>query len=158
MTTTEPLAGELLTDRVVVRAAAPADLDAIVRIDAAAGGLARPEYLKRRLQLSLDGGGIRLALVAEVDGDVAGFLLGAVDYGEFGKTVPSAVIDALGVHPEARGRHAGAALLRQAEMQLRALGIETLRTEVDWSQQELLGFFHHAGFAPAPRIALSKAL
>jgi len=158
VTQTELTSGSLPTDTIVVRSAGEADLDAIVRVDAAAGGISRTQYLYRRLKMALGEGGIRLALVGEVDGSVVGFVLAAVDYGEFGRTVPSAVIDAIGVHPDFRGHHIGAALFRQVEMQLVALGIESVRTEVAWDQVELLGFFRHAGYVPAPRLCLQKTL
>lgn len=158
MSTTELDAGALLTDDVIVRSATLEDLDAIVRVDAAAGGIVRTQYLLRRLTLALQDGGIRLALVGELDGIVVGFVLAAVDYGEFGRAVPSAVIDALSVHPDFRGHQVGAALYRQVEMQLRALGIESVRTEVAWDQEALLGFFRHAGFLPAARLCLQKEL
>ncbi|MCP4872065.1 MAG: GNAT family N-acetyltransferase [Proteobacteria bacterium] len=158
MSSDDMYAGTLLTDEVVVRSATEDDLDAIVKVDAAAGGIVRTQYLFRRLKMALQDGGIRLALVGELDGSVVGFVLAAVDYGEFGRAAPSAVLDALSVHPDFRGHHVAAALFRQVEMQLRALGIETLRTEVAWDQEELMGFFRHAGFLPAARLCLQKEL
>jgi len=37
---------------------------------------------------------------------------------------------------------------------LAGLGVGTLRTEVAWEDALLLGFFHHQGFKPAPRLCL----
>ncbi len=151
------------TDLVDVATLTADDLAAIVRIDAAAVGRPRRAFLEQRLQSALNDGGIRLALAATfvaqrpVEG-LVGFLLGSIHYGEFGLCEPTATIEVVGVDPEARGHHVAAALLAQAEMQLLALGIETLRTEVSWDEFELLGFFRRSGFAPAPRLCLEKTI
>jgi ribosomal protein S18 acetylase RimI-like enzyme len=63
-------------------------------------------------------------------------------------------VDAIGVHPRFRGRHIGRALMRQLRLNLGALRITSLRTEVAWDDFELLGFFKHEGFVPAPRLCL----
>ena len=41
---------------------------------------------------------------------------------------------------------------------LLALGIRTLQTEVAWQSPELIAFFHHEGFALAPRLCLDLDL
>ncbi len=151
-------AGCLETDAVEVSALAADDLDAIVRIDKAITGRSRHGFLERRLGAALRDSNVRVALKARVGGDVVGFVLGAIYYGEFGVPEPSAVVDVIGVHPEFAGRHVGAALFRQLEMQLKALGIDTLRTEVDWTQQGLLHFLEHRGFVPAARLCLEKSI
>jgi ribosomal protein S18 acetylase RimI-like enzyme len=151
-------AGCLETDRVEVSALGAEDLDAIVRIDKAITTRSRRGFLTKRLEAALRDSDVRVALKARVDGQVVGFVLGAIHYGEFGVPEPSAVVDVIGVHPEFAGRHVGAALFRQLEMQLKALGIETLRTEVDWSQQRLLAFLEHRGFVPAARLCLEKRM
>ncbi len=46
----------------------------------------------------------------------------------------------------------------QLEMNLGALGVETVRTEVSWDQLELVQFLAHFGFEPAPRFCLQKKL
>jgi ribosomal protein S18 acetylase RimI-like enzyme len=149
-------AGCLETDAVEVSALLAEDLDAIVRIDKAITGRSRMGFLRHRLDAALRDASVRVALKAHVEGNLVGFVLGAIYYGEFGVPEPSAVVDVIGVHPEFAGRHVGAALFRQLEMQLGALGIDTLRTEVDWSQQGLLHFLEHQGFTPAARLCLEK--
>lgn len=149
-------AGCLDEDAVEISALEPGDLDAIVRIDRAITGRSRRGFLEARLGAALRDSNLRVALKARLDGNIVGFLLGAVHYGEFGVPEPEAVVDVIGVHPEFAGRHVGAALFRQLEMQLRALGIDVLRTEVPWSQQRLLSFLEHRGFVPAARICLEK--
>ena len=158
---TDPLnapPGELPTDAVVVRTLRGDDLDAIVRIDREATGTTRREYYESRVHTALTDSRLQTSLVAELDGQVAGFLITRLYYGEFGQTEPVAVIDSIGVHPGLRGRHVGQALLRQLVMNLRALGVERIETIVDWNQFDLLGFLAAHGFEPAPRICLRRLL
>src|SRR5262249_5451064 len=108
------------------------DLDAIVRIDASATGRPRREYYRDKVEQSLTGSRLRTSLVAELDGLVVGFLMANTYYGEFGQPEPTVVIDSLGVHHDFRGKHVGAALMRQFLMNARALGVSRLRTEVGW--------------------------
>lgn len=151
-------AGELETDRIPVRRLAPGDLDAVVRIDAASTGTTRRDFYRAKLGRALEDSSIQLSLAADLDGMVVGFLIVTFYYGEFGMPETVAVIEAFGVHPEYRGRKVAKALMRQLEMNLGALGVETVRTEVSWEQLELLGFLAHFGFEPAPRFCLQKDL
>ncbi len=57
-----------------------------------------------------------------------------------------------------RGQHVGKALLRQLRLNLSALRVTTLRTEVSWDDFDLLAFFKKEGFAPAQRLCLDCAL
>ncbi len=150
--------GVLDVDSVVVRSLRAADLDAIVRIDERIGGRTRRKYLEVKVAAALEQSGVRISLVAEIEGAVAGFLLGSVFYGEFGRPEPAATVDTLGVDPAFRGRKVGKALVRQLEMNMKALGIEHLETQVAWNQWDLLGFLEAQGFEPAPAICLRRRL
>lgn len=143
---------------VSVRDLRAADLDAMVRIDARIGGRSRREYYQRKLEEATRDTGLRISLAAETEGTFAGFLLARLYYGEFGVPEPLAIVDTIGVDPELRGRHVGAALFSQLETNLRAVGIERIRTEVDWDRFELLGFLAARGFRPAPSLVLEKAI
>ena len=150
--------GTLETDVIPVRTLGGGDLDAITRIDRRIVGRSRREYLARRLAAALRESALCISLAAEEDGHVAGFLMGSLYYGEFGIPEPVAILDTLAVDPDRRHRRIASALLRQLVLNLRALGIERLQTEVDWTQRELLAFFAHAGFRPAPRFCLELRL
>jgi len=136
----------------------PDDLDAIVRIDARIVGRRRDEFFRVKMRQALADTGVAISLVAELDGHVVGFLLARVYYGEFGIAEPVAVLDVFGVHPDFRGRHVGSALVDQLQTNLRGIGIRRLQTEVSWDNPELIAFFQHEGFMPAPRFCLDLDL
>jgi ribosomal protein S18 acetylase RimI-like enzyme len=146
------------TDAVMVRALRPQDLEDVIALDARAAGRRREEYFKLKLKQALSDTGIQISLAAELDGAFAGVLLARVYYGEFGMTEATAVLDTIGVRPELRGRHVGGALLAQLRTNLLGLGIKRLQTEVSWDSLELIAFFHHQGFLPAPRLCLDLDL
>ena len=146
------------TAAVSVRRLRPADLEQVVALDARNTGRRREEFFKVKLAQNLAEAGIEVSLAAEVDGTFAGFLLARVFYGEFGTMHPAAVLDTFEVHPGCRGQGVGRALMDQLRTNLLGLGIPTLQTEVAWDNQQLLSFFHHLGFQPAPRICLVQDL
>lgn len=145
-------------DEVLVRNITPADLEAIVHIDAANAGRVRDRFLKLKLDQAFKDTGIAVSLAAELDGRVVGFLLARVYYGEFGTVEPSAVMDVVGVSPDYQRRHVASALVDQLRMNLLGLGIRTLQTQVRWDNTELIGFFQREGFAVAQRLCLDLDL
>jgi ribosomal protein S18 acetylase RimI-like enzyme len=148
----------LENDEILVRRLMPADLDAVVRLDAKVTGRSRSEYFKLKLKENLAETGIKVSLAAELDGAFVGYLLARVYYGEFGLMEPAAVLDTLGVHPEFQHQGVGAALVRQLCTDLRGLGVGRLQTEVSWEDLDVLAFFTHEGFRPAPRLCLDLEL
>ncbi|MBI5497217.1 MAG: GNAT family N-acetyltransferase [Deltaproteobacteria bacterium] len=148
--------GVLETDQVDVRTLTMQDLDWVVRIDAQHSGRTRKEYYRVKLNEVQSDTGVRVSLAATVKGEHAGFLMARLYYGEFGVPEPVAILDSLGVAKAFAGQHVSKALMRQLEMNLSALGIERLQTQVEWDQVDLIRFFQRAGFKPAPRLCLEK--
>lgn len=147
---------EEAADAALVRLMREADLAAVVTIDAASSGRQRPEYFRSMLQRALIGSGLQISLVAETDGRVSGFLVASLYYGEYGVAEPSASIDAIGVAPERRHHGLATALMRQLLLNLGAIRIDVIRTEVEWDDFDLLAFLHASGFRPARRICLER--
>ncbi len=145
-------------DLVLVRRLQPADLEAIVAIDAASVGRRRERFLAQKVTQALGDTGIAVSLAALLDDHVVGFALARLYYGEFGVVEPAAVLDVFGVHPGYRGRHVAAALIDQLRTNLLGLGIPTLQTEVRWGSPDLVTFFQHEGFTIAPRLCLDLDL
>ncbi|KAA5603547.1 GNAT family N-acetyltransferase [Blastochloris sulfoviridis] len=150
--------GALARDRIPVRSMTEADLPAIIAIDRKLTGTARPVYYQGKLTEMLEESGVRISLVAEVDGVFAGFAMARVDFGEYGRTAPSAVLDTIGVAPEFHQRGVGAALISQLLANLRSLNVETLCTRVEWNALPLIAFFERAGFRPAQRLSFQRRL
>jgi ribosomal protein S18 acetylase RimI-like enzyme len=145
-------------DELPVRSMEERDVGAIVRLDRLITGRDRGAYYRRKAAEALRHAGVRVSLVAEVDGAFAGFLMARVDYGEFGRTEPIAVLDTIGVHPELAGRRLGRALLEQLLRNLGSLRVERVITEIGLDQLDLLAFFARTGFGPSQRLSLEKGI
>jgi len=134
------------------------DFEAVVALDAGLTGRSRREFLARRLQRTLAEPGRYVHMALRQDGRLAGFALARLTGGEFGAGGGSAVLDAFGIAPEARGRGAGRALLAAVMEVLRHKSVRMLRTEVDWADRDLVHFLAGAGFGLAPARALGRAV
>jgi predicted N-acetyltransferase YhbS len=135
-----------------------ADFEDVVRIDRKITGRDRRAYMQHALDEALLESGVRISLAARSDGITAGFIMARADLGDFGRTEPVAVIDALDVAPEFAHHGIGHALLSQLFLNLAALRIERVETVVASGNLSLLGFFYGAGFAPAQRLAFVKTV
>jgi ribosomal protein S18 acetylase RimI-like enzyme len=153
-----PVDDEGSPDHVPVRSLAEKDLPAIIRLDRKITGRDRTAYLGRKAGEVLKQSAIRVSLVAEVDGQLAGFLMARVDFGEFGRTEPTAVLDTIGVDPDRARSRIGRALVEQLLRNLGSLRAERVITEVDWNHLPLLGFLGRTGFDHAQRIAFEKVI
>ena len=149
---------DLEHEDVLIRSLRPEDLEAVVRVDEVHSGLPRVDFFRARIDRSLQESSIHLSLAAEMEGHLVGFVTVTFFQGEFGLPGRSAVVDAIGVHPEYAKHGVGKALLEQLEMNLKALHVEQLRTETSWDDFSMLRFFSSRGFSPAPRISLQKPL
>jgi ribosomal protein S18 acetylase RimI-like enzyme len=145
-------------DRLRVRSMTRDDLPALVAIDRRITGQDRSAYYARKFDEVFGEAGIRMSLVAEIDGHPAGFIMARVDFGEFGHTDPEAVMDTIGVDPRHGREGIASALLSQLFGNLGALRAESLRTEVGWNRFGLLSFLDGAGFHQHRRLALRLAL
>ena len=75
----------LARDEVLVRSLQEGDLGRVVRIDERITDRHRLAYYERKFSEALRESGVRISLVAETDGLVAGFVMARVDYGELGQ-------------------------------------------------------------------------
>jgi ribosomal protein S18 acetylase RimI-like enzyme len=150
--------GPLARDRLPIRTVAADDLRALIAIDRRITGRDRSAYFERKLAEALHESDIRVSLVAEQDGRPVGFIMARVDFGEFGRVEPTAVMDTIGVDPDYRHQRIGRALLSQLLVNLGTLRVERIRTEIDWRDRDLLAFLGHCGFGPAQRLCLDHAV
>jgi ribosomal protein S18 acetylase RimI-like enzyme len=131
-----------------VRRLVPADLDRVVELDARHRGRAVPEYWRRiRDQfLARDRERLRVALGAEIDGELAGFLLGEERAFEFGSE-PCGWIFAIAVDPDRQRSGIASILLAEACRRFREAGLGRVRTMVRRTDVPVLSFFRAHGFA-----------
>jgi predicted N-acetyltransferase YhbS len=136
-------------DGLTVRGVREEDLPALVEIDSMASGATRAEYLRDKARRPLEGEPGAMALVAESEGRVVGLLMGQVFTGEFGSPEAVAIVDF-------QGRGTGRRLMGEFLLRAKKAGATQVRTIVDWSQWDLLGFFRTLGFAPGTGIVLQR--
>jgi ribosomal protein S18 acetylase RimI-like enzyme len=149
---------ELARDRIETCVLGENDLDGVARVDRRLTGRDRRGYLCRTLREALSDSAVRISLTAHVDRSVAGYLMARVDYGDFGRAEPVAVLDTIGVDPLRPRQGIGRALLSQLFVNLHALGVERVETVVAPGNLDLMGFLYRAGFGPSERLSFAKAL
>lgn len=145
------------TGAATLRPLRPDDLDRVVDIDAQNAGRARRVFFEKRLAAALADPDGFIAVAVERDGRADGFAIARIQAGEFGDAQPVAILDVIGVAPDAQGAGLGPLLIDGLDGRLRKRGVHEVRTQVDWSEQRLLGFFAAAGFALAPRTVLERS-
>ncbi len=148
----------LARDAADVRSLERADLDEIVRIDRRIMDRDRSVYIGHVVDEAMHDSAIRVSLAAHQDGSIAGYIMASVDFGDFGRTEPVAVLDTIGVDPGFTGAGVGTALLSQLFVNLEALRVERIATVVERDNFGLLEFFYRAGFGPSQRLGFVKRL
>jgi len=141
-----------------VRPMAPGDLPEIARIDRALTGRDRTDGIRRKLDEAIHESGVRVSLVARIDGAIVGFAMARADHGDFGRTAPTAVLDTIGVDPAYAHRGVGHLLIAELALNGAALFIERLETVVAPRDLALLGFLYDVGFAPSQRLPFVRTL
>ena len=132
------------------------DLPAIVRIDSKISGKNHQAYYNQKFAEVFDQSGIRVSLVAEQDDHVVGFLMARVDFGEFDRIEPAAVLDTIAVDPAYTHHLVGTALLSQLFANLATLRIEVIRSEADADHIDVLRFLQRNGFSNSQRLAFVR--
>ena len=133
------------------------DLEAVISIDKETGGNSRRGYFEKRLVAATDRPADYVYVGLYTKGALQGFAFAKLVNGEFGKPGASASLDAIGVS----GRHShhgqGHKLLEAVQQVLTSKGVQTLTSQVDWSNTGVLGFFADAGFSLSPRLVLTRS-
>lgn len=146
-----------MTSTIEVRSIEAGDVEAAIALDLHATGQSRRGFFQKRLA-SLAARPARFVwLVAVEGGAVCGFVSAHLLDGEYGGRASAAVIDAIATRQDLRGTGVGAALMAALEAELRRRGVAELRSEADWTEQDMVAFFAHAGFQLAPQLVLRRA-
>lgn len=139
----------------VIRPLLQRDLPAVIRIDTIYTGTEQRAYWAQLFRdfLGPSPDRTRVGLAAEIEGELAGFLLGDVRAFEFGSE-PCGWILEVGVDPAYTRHGVASALLGDAVERLRASGVSTIRTMVKRNDVPVLTFFRTNGFAGGPYVQL----
>jgi ribosomal protein S18 acetylase RimI-like enzyme len=135
----------------------PRDFEAVVEIDRRITGRARRLFFEKRLEAALaDSSGFVSVALEDGRGKLIGYSIARVQSGEFGEDRRAAVLDVIGVDPDSRKHRHGTRLLEALTDLVSKRGVDELRTQVDWSDGELIQFFAAAGFLLAPSQVLER--
>lgn len=140
------------------RSLAPADLDAVVAIDARLEGRTRRDYFERRLAHALREPGLHLQFAVDDDAGLAGYVLGRVAEGEFGRVAPAVRLETIGVRPDAKGRNLGGRLVEALVASAVKRGIRELRTTARWNDHSMLRWLDEHGFTLAPNHVVERPI
>jgi len=154
----EETMGRLNPDDIIIRKMSFSDLDAIVAIDERVSHKRRREYYEMKMEHALDKADIVTSLVAEVRGKVVGFIMGNLYVGDFGIPENTATIETIGVDPELQKQGIARGLAEQFISNMKAAGVDTVHTLVEWNEGKLLMFFNSLGFHPAKTLSLEIKL
>ena len=150
--------GRLLSSAARTRPLAPADLDAVVAIDATLVGRTRRAYFERRLNAALRQPKLHLQFAAESNGKLVGHALARVLEGEFGRTQPGLRLEVISVARGAQGRGVGRALHAALEAAARKRGLAELRSAAPWRDTAMLRFLAGTAYAIDSALVLDSAL
>ncbi|ARJ68096.1 GCN5 family acetyltransferase [Magnetospirillum sp. ME-1] len=148
----------LSRDRIPVRSLTEADYPFIVSVDRKVSRRDRSAYYKRKIAEVTKESGVRVSLVAEIDGQFAGFVMARTEFGEFGRAQSTAVLDTIGVDPAYARHSVGRALMSQLLTNLASLGVEKVQTQLAWDSFSLMGFLNRCGFKPSQRLIFQRRL
>jgi ribosomal protein S18 acetylase RimI-like enzyme len=118
----------------------------------------KPTYWRgifdRYVTIDRDGG---FFLVAEIRGEVVGFIVGEIRAWEFGSP-PCGWVFALSVSTEHREIGVGQIMLQEMCQRLKKAGVTTVRTMVDRDNKLTLSFFRSQGLRTGRYVELEKLL
>lgn len=129
------------------------DLDRMVEIDVKVLGEARPEYWEIKLAMAEKHSAVS-SLVAEMDGKVVGFIIGAASGWEYGVPVSMGWIDTVGVDPDYQKKGIAKMLFEEMLANLKKVGVNKVHTYVAWRDWGLLKFFNAMGFQKGNMVSL----
>lgn len=141
-----------------IRAAATSDLDAVVALDEADTGLAKPEYWRDIFARYVESARAnRFFFIAETEAQVIGFIVGEVRTWEFGSP-PCGWVFAINVLARHREHGVGTLLLDEICRRFRAAGVGTVRTMISRRDTLNLAFFRSQGLTAGSYVQLEKEI
>lgn len=138
-----------------IRSLRASDLPAVAAIERRITKSRRVSALQAHLRGAMRGKE-EICLVAEVDGETAGFLVGDVRPWEFGEDRQVAWIKVVGVDPRRQGMGLGRLLGERFLKELRRRGIRRVKTLVEWDSGDLVAYFQSLRFDRGSAIVLER--
>jgi len=151
------LTGEQLAEgKQRIRPMEPEDISDVLAIDRKISGVRRAITYTDLITGDL-GELLDLSVVAEVSGQVVGFILARLMV--VGEPVEEVgLIQVLGVDPDYWRRGIATKMMSFLLKRCQAKGIKTVQTMVNERDSQLQGFFEHLGFGPGQLVDYSKNL
>jgi ribosomal protein S18 acetylase RimI-like enzyme len=144
-------------EQVTVRKLSSADAPSLERITRAVTGDGLSIDFRSVVQARIAEDGGETSMVAEMDGEVVGYMIAQIIHGGFGLE-RGAWIVTLGVDPEFMGRGIGKKMALEIFRVFREKGVSFIYTSVRWDSADLLSFFKTLGFDRSDFINLGKPL
>jgi len=134
----------------MLRPLRPEDLDRVSEIESRIAGHPRKEFLAKRFLAAETAPEDFLNCAAMDGGKLAGYGFARLQEGEFGARGTVAVLDIIGVDPDAQGKGIGKSVIAEIERRMGERKIGAMRTQVAWANHGMIRFFSQAGFLLAP--------
>ncbi|MHA2298380.1 MAG: GNAT family N-acetyltransferase [Candidatus Hodarchaeales archaeon] len=144
---------DMSTQEPIIRIMKEHDLERIIEIDSKVLGEKRPEYWERKIELAGKKSPLP-SLVAEIEGEVIGFILGEASGWEYGVPENIGWIDTIGVDPIYQKKGVARMLMKELLNYMKKVGVNTVYTFVNWKEWNLLRFFDAMGFKRGDMINL----
>ena len=127
------------------------DLDRVSGIESRITGQSRKGFLEKRFAAAAESPDGFIACAAVRDEKLSGYAIARIQEGEFGAQDAVAVLDVVGIDPDAQGKGIGKAVLAEMERRMKARGIGTLEDpgRLGISPDDPLLLLH--GVPPRPR-------
>ena len=157
------MAQRALTHEVTVRAIRAGDVEAIIQLDAGISGEKKAGFWRGMLGAYLSKEGEQpselspdLCQVAELDGQVVGFMVGDIQSYQFGIPRCGRIVT-IGVHPDQRRRDVGTRLIQGMFEVFRKFRVPLIQCLVR-PQDPLRSFFRSNGFHEVEMFAMERDL
>ena len=144
------------TEQIKIRPAAKSDIERVTEIDVKNTGIEKAAYWRDMFDRYGERDG-RFFLIAEHEGEAYGFIIGEVRAWEFGSP-PCGWIFAIGVDPDARLKKTGSQLFDAICRNLKASGVDKVRTMLARDDSLNMAFFRSQGMMGGPFIQLEMPL
>ncbi len=134
----------------MLRPLRPEDLDRVSEIESRIVGHPRKEFLAKRF-LAAEAAPEDFINCAAMDGGkLTGYGFARLQEGEFGARGAVAVLDIIGVDPDAQRKGIGKSVIAEIGRRMGERKIGAMRTQVAWANHGMIRFFSQAGFLLAP--------